>query len=84
MKYDSRINKLLLMFGLNGKSVHVTIESADYTIDVNNKTPHTTIRAVGIGGNVKSLNEKQSDILMESSNGSIDVNSDGNNIDLQL
>jgi hypothetical protein len=47
------------MFGLNGKNGFVTIEPADETIEINNTTPHVTIKAVGIGGGVKSLNGKQ-------------------------
>jgi hypothetical protein len=72
------------MFGLNGKNGFVTIEPADETIEVNNTTPHITIKAVGIGGGVKSLNGKHGDITIESSDNSIDVNSNGNNLDLSL
>jgi hypothetical protein len=35
------------MEGLNGKRGFVTIEAADNTIEINNNTPHITIRAVG-------------------------------------
>jgi hypothetical protein len=47
------------MFGLNGKNGFVTIEPADGTIETNNNTPHITIKAVGKGGGVNSLNGKQ-------------------------